>query len=79
MSGYYFISREYSTSYFAGKSGNRIDKEYEISNDIKVYYSTNKQKCIDWILKKRAELEEYAKKLNDRLSDSKIEIMEDSE
>lgn len=49
----YFISHNYSTHYF---EKNMFDKEYEITDSLTCYYSESKEKCIDWLTKKRIDL-----------------------
>lgn len=57
----YFISKDYSTSFFGGNSGNEINKEYSLYYG-KAYYSTDKEKCMEWLEEKqKAELEKIQK------------------
>lgn len=40
----YFISSAYSTRFF---EKSMLDKEYSITNELTVFYSTRKEKCIE--------------------------------
>lgn len=67
----YFIMDDYSTRYFGGRSGNAINCEYKLRH-VRVFYSTDKNKCMDYLNKNRADLVEYCNKLLERLQESKI-------
>lgn len=66
----YYIDNNRGTKYFAG-SGNAIDCEYKLGNGC-VFYSTDKHKCMDYLMKKRKELVDYCDKVHSRLWESKI-------
>ena len=44
----YFISPVCSTHYFGGRSGKNLEEEYQL-NFGKVFYSTDKEKCWEWL------------------------------
>lgn len=67
----YFIYDQYSTYFFAGKSGNAIDREYALRHGC-AFYSTDKHKCMDYLVEKRKELVDYCDKVHGRLQESKI-------
>ncbi len=56
----YFTSSLYSTNYFGGRSGNVLEKEYQLTFG-KVFYSKDKGKCREW-------LEDIYKREQDRIS-----------
>lgn len=66
---YYFTDRNHSTRYF---EKGMLDKEYEITDELTVFYSADKSKCVDWLIKKRnAYLVAYRDRLQ-RLEQSNI-------
>lgn len=67
----YFVSDNYSTRCFGGMSGNTVDCEYKLRHGC-VFYSTEKHKCMDYLLEKRKELVDYCDKVHGRLQESKI-------
>lgn len=76
MKHYYFTSRNVSTRYF---EKNMLEKEYEISDSLKVYYSQSKEKCLEWLQKKRDELIHDYKFNYERLLKSEIREKKESE
>lgn len=42
----YFTSSTYSTRYF---EEGMLDREYEITNELTVFYSADKEKCVEWL------------------------------
>lgn len=69
----YFISSLNSTYYFGGRGGQRLDKVFKINDHISIIYSTNKQKCMDFVIEKRKEVSEMANNILKRLNQSKVE------
>lgn len=53
VDGYYFTSKLHSTRYFDKKM---LDVEYKITDSLICYYSDSKEKCIEWLNNKRADL-----------------------
>lgn len=49
----YFTSNNCSTRYF---KNNMLNKEYKITDSLTCYYSESKEKCIEWLTKKRNDL-----------------------
>lgn len=47
---YYFTDRNNSTRYF---EKGMLDREYKITDELTVFYSTDKGKCVDWLTEKR--------------------------
>ena len=72
----YFTSKNVSTRYF---EKNMLEKEYEISDSLKVYYSQSKEKCLEWLQKKRDELIHDYKFNYERLLKSEIREKKESE
>lgn len=65
----YFINRDNSTRYF---EEGMLDREYKITDELTVFYSADKGKCVDWLIDKRnAYLAEYRNGLQ-RLERSNI-------
>lgn len=46
----YFISMNNSTRYF---EEGMLDREYKITDELTVFYSADKGKCVDWLIEKR--------------------------
>lgn len=69
----YFISRMNSTYYFGGNSGERLNRVFEITDRMGIIYSTDKQKCMDFVTDKRKEVKEMADNLLKNLNQSKVE------
>lgn len=46
----YFTDRNNSTRYF---DEGMLDREYKITDELTVFYSADKGKCIDWLTEKR--------------------------
>lgn len=67
----YFTNNDYSTCFFAGKSGNNIDMEYKLKCGC-AFYSTDKHKCMDYLIAKRSEVANYCENVRNRLQESKI-------
>ena len=76
MKHYYFTSRNTSTRYFEKRM---LEKEYEISNELTVFYSESKEKCIEWLANKRNTLLESYKYNYERLEKSEIKEKPESE
>lgn len=76
MKHYYFTSRNVSTRYF---EKNMLEKEYEISDSSKAYYSKSKEKCIEWLQKNRDELIHDYKFNYERLLKSEIREKKEGE
>lgn len=66
-----FIYDDYSTYFFTVKGGCAIGREYKLRNGC-VFYSTDKHKCMDYLMEKRKELNDYCDKIRSRLQESKI-------
>ena len=72
----YFTSKNVSTRYF---EKNMLEREYEISDSLKVYYSQSKEKCIEWLQKNLDELIHDYKFDYERLFKSEIKEVKESE
>lgn len=70
----YFISRNNSTHYFYK---DMLDKEYEITNELTVFYSAEKKNCVEWLESKRKELLQSHKSNYERLEKSEIKEVEE--
>lgn len=70
----YFISSTYSTHYFGNEAFN---KEYEITNELTVFYSTDKEKCVEWLKEKRDRLLQSYKYNYERLEKSELKEVEE--
>lgn len=70
----YFTSSTYSTRYF---EKSMLDKEYEITNELTVFYSISKEKCAEWLENKRNELLQSYKLNYERLQKSEIKEVEE--
>ena len=62
-----------SSFFFGGKNGHDLDKEVKLEY-VTAYYSTDKNKCKEFLLKKMKEQNELADKIRERMKESKIEI-----
>lgn len=69
----YFYCSSDSTYYFSGRSGEKTDRELKLSNGM-VFYSTDKNKCEDFVLNKMREMNKLSDKIRKRMQDSKFEI-----
>lgn len=69
----YFCCKDDSSYFFGGRSGYELDKEIVLHYGT-VYYSTDKNKCKDFLLEKMREQNELANKIRERMRDSKLEI-----
>ena len=65
----YFISKDISTCYFDKLM---LDKVYKISDSLTVFYSESKDKCIEWLEKKREGMILYHGSCYKRLLESEI-------
>lgn len=76
----YFYCKTDSSYFFGGRSGHPIDKEIFLKHGT-AYYSTDKNKCKDFLLNKMKEQNELSDKIRERMRESKLEIklLEDSE
>lgn len=70
----YFIGSAYSTRYF---EEGMLDKEYEITKELTVFYSADKEKCVAWLENKRSELLQSYKFNYERLKKSEIKEVEE--
>lgn len=68
----YFTSSTYSSYYFGGNSGSKLDVPYKISDYILILYSTNKNVCRDFFNKKRLEIEDMISTTQKRLRESSV-------
>ena len=66
---FYFTSRNYSTRYF---EKSMLNKEYEISYELTVFYSESKEDCLKWLTDKRNLLLQIYKNKYERLKNSEI-------
>lgn len=65
----YFTNRNYSTKHF---EEDMLEKEYRISETLRIFYSVSKEKCIEWLSKERERLiRQYRADLN-RIKSSEI-------
>lgn len=69
----HFYCKDDSSHYFGGPFGIPIDKELRLKYGI-AYYSTDKNKCKEFLLGKRREQNELADKIRERMRESKLEI-----
>ena len=69
----YFYCSSDSTYYFGGKLGEKTDRELKLSHGM-VIYSTNKNKCKDFVIDKMREMNELVDKIRKRMQDSEFEI-----
>lgn len=65
----YFISRNNSTRYF---ENDMLEKEYRITDELKVFYSASKEKCVEWLKKERSSIIELYRRDLQRLEQSEI-------
>lgn len=65
----YFISSNNSTHYFEKRM---FDKEYEITDELTVFYSESKEKCVEWLKSKREKLLRSHKFNLERLEESEV-------
>ena len=70
----YFTSSTYSTRYF---EKGMLDKEYEITKELTVFYTADKKKCVEWLESKRSELLQLYKLNYGRLEKSEIKEVEE--
>ena len=69
----YFYCKGNFSRFFGGRSGHELDKEIVLWN-ITVFYSTDKNKCKDFLLEKMKEQNKLADKIRERMRESKLEI-----
>lgn len=69
----HFSGKNDSTRFFAGKKGHPLNTAYELNGGV-AYYSTDRQKCEEFLRSKIREMNLFAAKLQDRMQKSKIEI-----
>lgn len=69
----YFYCKNDSSYLFGGRSGNALDKEVDLGYGT-AYYSTDKNKCKDFLLEKMRDQNELSDKIRERMRDSKLEI-----
>lgn len=66
----YFTSRHYSTYYF---EKDMLDKDLKITDELTVFYSDSKEKCIIWLTAEREKLYKSFEYDFMRLKESKVE------
>lgn len=69
----YFCCKNDSSYLFGGRNGHQLEKEIVLRYGT-VYYSTDKNKCKDFLLEKMKEQNEFADKIRERMRESKLEI-----
>lgn len=69
----YFYCSSDSTYYFGDGWSGKTDRELKLSHGT-VYYSTDKNKCKDFVIDKMREMNEMADKIRKRMQESKFEI-----
>ena len=69
----YFYCKDDSSYFFGGRSGNELDKEIILRYGT-VYYSTDKNKCKEFLLSKMIDQNALSDKIRERMRDSKLEI-----
>ncbi len=69
----YFYCKDDSSYFFGGRRGCELDKENHLFYGT-VYYSTDKNKCKDFLLEKMREQNKLADKVRERMRKSKLEI-----
>lgn len=69
----YFYSKDDSSHFFGGIIGHPIDKEIVLRCGA-AYYSTDKNKCKDFLIEKMKEQNELSDKIRERMRESKLEI-----
>lgn len=69
----HFYCKDNSSYFFGGRSERGVDKEIDLGHGT-AYYSTDKNKCKDFLLEKMREQNELANKIRERMRDSKLEI-----
>lgn len=67
----HFISNSYSTCYFGGVTGNELNMEYYLNFGC-VYYSTDKEKCMEWLKNKYKQEHDKIIDLYNAISESQI-------
>lgn len=70
----YFVSGVQSTKYF---SGIMLEHEFKITDEMTVFYSASKEKCIEWLKKNRDTLLQFYKFNYERLEKSEIKEVEE--
>lgn len=65
----YFTDRNNSTRYF---EKSMLEKEYRITDELKVFYSASKEKCIEWLTQERNKIIELYRRDLQRLEQSEI-------
>ena len=73
MENFYFTSINVSTKYF---EHGMLEKEYKISDTLKVFYSQSKDKCVEWLQENRDKLVNEYKSCYERLLKSEIKECE---
>lgn len=70
----YFTSRNVSTRYF---EKSMLNKEYVITDELTIFYSESKDKCVEWLQKQRDELiRDYSYNYNRLLESEVCEVEE---
>lgn len=67
----YFTAKDYSTRYFGGAGGERLDTEFCLRFGY-AYYSTDKEKCMRWLTNKYTQEHDKIIALYNALSESRI-------
>ena len=75
----YFTAKDYSTCYFGGTTGSKLDVEYHLKFGC-VYYSTDKEKCMKWLANKYRDecdkiMDLYNAIIESRIIDKGVEIL----
>lgn len=70
----YFVSGVQSTKYFSERM---LGHEFKITDEMKVFYSASKEKCVEWLQNKRASLLQSYKINYERLENSEIKEVEE--
>lgn len=70
----YFVSGVQSTKYFNAKM---LGHEFRITDEMKVFYSPSKEKCVEWLQNKRTSLLQSYKLNYERLEKSEIKEVEE--
>lgn len=70
----YFVSGVQSTKYFSERM---LGHEFKITDEMKVFYSASKEKCVEWLQNKRTSLLQSYKINYERLEKSEIKEVEE--
>ena len=67
----YFVMNQYSTCYFGGSTGHKLGVEYHLNFGC-VYYSTDKEKCMEWLKNKYKQERDKISALYNAITESQI-------